>query len=378
MRQVGIENVEKKYYIVAVNAARAKKGREKGSQAFLDKSNMAELTNVIMQELKKTGPFHILSNAIQDVERALQPMIVCLAEQDKEEGVKSANALLEKLRIRRKELREEMAASIDVRADRLGHKLPRMIWSLREKPAQVQEQVQAEVAKTAEMIQQDFENRLHELTGDLLEDAEDLTLEIEKLDFKASDMQVDVVPDMEEREFSFDVASVLNRVKDVLGELNEIAIPSYGKNGQGGTALANTALRMMVSKGVMPYGGVITAVLPLLASLFGGKDNFAEMQAEAAARNEREKRRIQAEAQAREELAQKCMYMAADLADNFKIAIDSSLQVVAEEIAKPFKEESKRMKRISGNLQADLNTLREAADSYNALQNKFRSVGTEI
>ena len=72
------------------------------------------------------------------------------------------------------------------------------------------------------------------------------------------------------------------------------------------------------------------------------------------------------------------MYMAADLADNFKIAIDSSLQVVAEEIAKPFKEESKRMKRISGNLQADLNALREAADSYNALQNKFRSVGTEI
>lgn len=403
MRQVGIENVEKKYYIVAVNAARAKKGREKGSQAFLDKSNMAELTNVIMQELKKTGPFHILSNAIQDVERALQPMIVCLAEQDKEEGVKSANELLEKLRIRRKELREEMAASIDVRADRLGHKLPGMIWSLRKKPAQVQEQVQAEVAKTAEMIQQDFENRLHELTGDLLEDAEDLTLEIEKLDFKASDMQVDVVPDMEERESSFDVTSVLNRVKDVLGELNEIAIPSYGNNGKGGNALANTALGMMVSKGVkqaagtalgksllatalgksilvpvMPYVGVITAVLPLLDSLFGGKDNFAEMQAEAAARNEREKRRIQAEAQAREELAQKCMYMAADLADNFKIAIDSSLQVVAEEIAKPFKEESKRMKRISGNLQTDLNALREAADSYNALQNKFRSVGTEI
>ena len=42
------------------------------------------------------------------------------------------------------------------------------------------------------------------------------------------------------------------------------------------------------------------------------------------------------------------------------------------------KEESKRMKRISGNLQTDLNALREAADSYNALQNKFRSVGTEI
>ena len=259
------------------------------------------------------------------------------------------------------------------------------------------------MTKTAEMIQQDFENRLHELTGDLLEDAEGLTLKIEKLDFTADDIQVDVLSDMEEGESSFEVTSVLNKVKDVLEVLNEIAIPSYGKTSKGGNALTNTALSMMVSKGVkqaagtalgksllatalgksvlvpvMPYVGAITAILPLLASLFGGKDNFAEMQAEAAARNEREKRRIRAEAQAREELAQKCMYMAADLADNFKIAIDSSLQVVAEEIAKPFKEESKRMKRISGNLQTDLNALREAADSYNALQNKFRSVGTEI
>ena len=79
------------------------------------------------------------------------------------------------------------------------------------------------------------------------------------------------------------------------------------------------------------------------------------------------------EAQAREELAQKCMYVAADLADTFKVAVEENLQNIAAEIAKPFKEESRRLGEKARTLQEDLSALREAADAYHVLYGKLRA-----
>ena len=57
MKQMGIEDVEKKYIIIFVNALRAQKGRQKENKILLEKSNMEELRTVIIQELKKTNRF---------------------------------------------------------------------------------------------------------------------------------------------------------------------------------------------------------------------------------------------------------------------------------------------------------------------------------
>ena len=72
MKQMGIEDVEKKYIIIFVNALRAQKGRQKENKILLEKSNMEELRTVIIQELKKTNRFAILANTVHEIETLLE------------------------------------------------------------------------------------------------------------------------------------------------------------------------------------------------------------------------------------------------------------------------------------------------------------------
>ena len=401
MERVGIKDAAKKYYIVAVNAARAKKGRETGNEAFLNKSNMAELTNVIMQELKKTGPFEILSNAAHEAEAALQPMIEGIAGMEKAAGAHGAAELLERLRLRRKDLRDELAAAIDSRADRLGRQLPGTLWALINKPEEADRKVLEEVAKTAQLVQKDLENKIRDLVEEMRERAEDIEVRIKEMTFEPNAIRVNVQRPAEEVQEAFDFSSARQRMTEVLKGLEEggltigatetkggfgmgdMLAPAAGKVVAEGvkeltkTTLGKTVLSTVVGKTVLapilPVIGPVITTLPLLIKLLGGSDDSERMRAEAEARNRQAAERARLEAQAREELAQKCMYVAADLADTFKVAVEENLQNIAAEIAKPFKEESRRLGEKARTLQEDLSALREAADAYHVLYGKLRA-----
>ena len=68
MNQVGIADVDEKYCIVTVNAARARKGRVEKKFGLVEKSGLGELKDVILSELKRTTSFDILRTGIKQLE----------------------------------------------------------------------------------------------------------------------------------------------------------------------------------------------------------------------------------------------------------------------------------------------------------------------
>lgn len=392
MQQVGIEEVEKKYCIIVVNAKRAKTGREKSNQKLWDKSNFAELTNVIMQELKRTDSFDIMANAVQDIEDILTGMIVKMSEADNSEAARAVSEVLKNLSVRRKEIREFIDDLIDRQADRLGHELPDILWNSPDNPDIVQKQV----AKMSELILKEMDNKVKELVSELLGDVEAWQVHLDTLSYKVGNMKTPDVGEAEKMASASDdeFATILENMKKIMQEIvtpkgidfkNSAQIAEATLAGEAvgqlvgklaTTAIGKTLLGTTIGKTLASFipvvGPVITAVTILLPFL--GNNNEAKRQEEYA-RQQNEQYRLQEERrkQAREELAQKCMYMAEDLADTFKVDVDASLLKISDQIARPFKEQQKNLQVVGQQYQVDIAVLREIADQYHVLRSRLQT-----
>ena len=83
-----------------------------------------------------------------------------------------------------------------------------------------------------------------------------------------------------------------------------------------GKAIAETAVGRVLGSVVPVIGPIITIVgiIGALGKFLGNNDDHAKLEAKLAAQNEAERRRVEAEMQARQELNQKCRYLADNLA----------------------------------------------------------------
>lgn len=418
MKAVGITRADQ-YIIVTVNARCAQKGRhlqtvaqQQGDEAklrkaenLLVKSNMRELSKVIMQELRKTDTFAILANATQEVGATLEEILTGLEAAGADGETDEITALLQQLRERRQEIRQNMAAFIDDRADRLGHELPGLIWSMRDSSQQqVTDMMNEKVAKTARLVQKQLEIELRDLVNDLLDDAESIQVQIEKLSFTPDEIKK---PELDVGEkSSFDAASLMNGLRDVLEKLklgldgsviyNADGSPNVKDVGSSliggklagaaaeqaaksliktsaGKALMSTVLGKTILGNLVPVVGPVVSIATVLAQLLGGSDDSAQRQAELDRQNALARRQAELEAQVRTELEQKCQYMAADLADTFKVSIDSTLQQMAAEIAKPFKTQASQLKERARQAQVDLAALRDALEQCRMLETSLRA-----
>ena len=101
MKKIGIPDVDSKYCIIAVNAARAKKGRLENKQGMLQRSNIAELGKIVLTELKNTDNFAVIRNTIFEIEKNIEIIINNLEKCDNEEEIRCINNLLSSLRERK-------------------------------------------------------------------------------------------------------------------------------------------------------------------------------------------------------------------------------------------------------------------------------------
>lgn len=394
MHQIGIDDVEK-YYVLAVNAQRAKTGRLKKNQMLWEKSNMSELANVIMQELKETDSFSILGNAIHEIENVLKDVQSTLSLMGNDNDAKNINELVERINSKKKEIRESLHAFIVYKADLLGRELPGLIWSKRNQPEdEINTMIQGKIAGIAEQIQKDFENKLMDLKNEIMDITEDFQIKVKDLNYQAQDINVRESKNEKVTE-EFDLLGALSKVSEALKEIDFVntavgknktglsdfipteslvsqAVQTAAKTNIGKSILASSIGKTFLAP-VLPVVGPVVTFVPIIYKLLKGSDDSEGMRADADAQNRQMKMQAEAEAVAREELNQKCMYMAADLADTFKISIDTSLQTILAEIIKPFKEEGKKRQSANAAFRADVLAIGEIMDAYAVLRSNLKS-----
>lgn len=415
MKQVGVAKADQ-YFIVSVNASYAKNGRHmqqegkrlgneilcKKGEILLNKSNMHELANVIMQELRHTNTFVILANATREICTTLEGILAELEGDMQDGGSEELTALLQQVRERREEIHQNMAAFIENRAKLLGHQLPVNIWSMRDSSQeQITAMVNKKVGQTATLVQKQLELEIGDLINDMLDETEAIKMTPEEISFHPDEIKKPAINN-EINDSSLDMKGIVNGMRDILKSLQEtINVYNTGKpviDGAGtsiiegkligdttaqavkslaGTSLGKSILSTTVGKTVLgpilPVVGPVISTLPLLIKLLGGTDDRAQLEAEVERQNAQARRQAELEQQARTELDQKCQYMAADLADTFKISVDSTLQQIAIEITRPFKEHARQLNDKARKTQEDLAALHEAVDDCRRIETSLRA-----
>lgn len=328
MRSVGLDPTQ--YTIVPVNAKRARKGRIEGKRTFYDRSNMAELEKNILFELRRTSSFHIMRNAIQEIEQSLEQLIRAVAE-GATDDLGKFRRMLDVLRERRKLLREHMREYIIGKTGRLGKELPPIVWA--HKDDTDKERMNAEVKERIENIAHAVEG---ELQGQLHTVFEDIEGDLTDLVAQMKTMQAELRSELGIRDLSVDGAEFV-RTEENAAALEKLAVATNMLNaaetfltssvGKGvAEAVAATAAKTSIGKAVLgmlpksvvlpPILGPVSIALTVISVIRSFmKDSGKELMERAAQETERNRRRAEMEAQAREELQQKCFFVAEDIAE---------------------------------------------------------------
>lgn len=382
MKRIGIEDVDEKYCIVTVNAVRSHKGRTENKLKLSEKSGLDELKNVILNELKRTTPFEILRGGIKQLENILDEFIGKLEARENSELLRKMNQVLETFNKQKISMRREINTYIDTKTEIFGEMLPQIIWSNRDKQNQLNEILGEEVAKLNAKVQAEIQRQLQE-TAMILElelksfaeikiessgvDAESFKNILERLnDINAQPTQALVVKKDDDTKLD---PATMGIAAGLLTESGTAIAAQLAKTGIG-KAIAETAVGRVLGSVVPVIGPILTivGVIGALGKFLGNNSDKEQLDAKLAAQNEAERRRVETEMQARQELNQKCRYLADNLADELKTAADNSVKEILAGYEEPFRTEIEVRKAESAQAANDILKLRELHDEYDLLR----------
>jgi predicted GTPase len=400
MKQMGIEDVEKKYFIICVNALRAKKGREKRNEKLLEKSNMEELRMVIIQELKKTNRFAILANTVHEIETLLEIIVQKYQKTISTSDTGYINELLGEIRVARQEVRNNMSSYVDRMADRLAGELPLLIWPKNTEPnPQADAMVTEKTNHALELIRQKLTNEIKSTVAELSSQIDEMQIPDCSIEFKAENLQVSLPADHGDDKSSTMAADILDGIKEVLESIiqeskdhkkNYPAIKTASTTAgtaatvAAGSLLGETAATTL-GKGVLPpVVTTVPSIPPVIGYMvlkkildFIFSDKNKNMKEQIERENEREEQRVAMIQQAREELSQRCRYVAESFADEVKIQIESKLLDVFKSIEMPIKEANGRLKEKDRESQEDMAAMHEILNEYHKLEGQLRLSSAE-
>ena len=381
MQRVGIDNVDEKYCIVEVNARSAKKGRLENKKNLFARSNLDELKNVILNELKSTTSFDILRSGIRQIENVLDDFIKNLESGENSELIKNMNRVLENFNKQKISIRRQINTYIDTQAEFLGNNLPQIIWASRNDKDRINELIANEIQRLNGKVQKEIQRQLQD-TASILEMELKSFAEI-KIDNRSADAETfknilsqlnnvnvqatgaELVPQDAEGKTDF---STLGIAGGMLSESAGAIAANLAKT-EIGKAVAKTAIGKFIGGAIPVIGPILTVVgiLGTLANVFGGGNDRAKVEAQLQAQNEQERRRVEAEKQARQELNQKCLYMAENIAEELKTAVDDGISETLAKYEEPFKNNLQNAKNENEQRGNDILQLRELFDEYDRL-----------
>ena len=380
MKKVGIENVDEKYCIVTVNAARAHKGRTENKPALIEKSGLAELKDVVLSELKRTTSFEILRGGIRQLEGILEEFIKSLEARENSALIKKMNQVLESFTAQKISMRRQINTYIDTQAEILGETLPQIIWESRSNSEQINEIVAREIDRLNGKIQREIQRQLQDAADVLsleLKSFAEVKIDAQSVDADAfknilaqlSAANTEVLPAAApEKNSSVDISTLGIATGLITQSGAEIA--KHLAKTEIGKALAGTLIGRVAGSVVPVIGPLITivSVVSALGNLLGNNDEQEKLEAQIREQNRQERRRVEAEMQARQEIGQKCRYMADNLADELKTAADASVTEILAKYEEPFKKEIANRKAEGEQVSGDILKLREIHNEYDLLR----------
>ncbi len=394
MQKVNIADVESKYCIVVVNAARAKKARLLNKPAFYDKSNFAELERIILSELKNTSTFNVIGNTIYEIEQSLKELIKIFNDNLNSDDVKQLNNILTTLRQQKIDIRKDVNEYIKNKTGRLAEILPDVIWSKRNKQEEINQYVQDEIEKIVNNVQRHLENKLKDLQDILIVDFENLITHLDKIkvhsirNINVKDVNVEKSGIVEDDDF--DIVSILSTTKNILDTVEKGA-SIFGKSAKGkiipdivpdiATTIIPKIVPSVIAKSAVgaaiggvaskfiPYIGPIISVVSVLKSVLGDDEEERQRRhAQAEAENEYKRKVAQAEQQARQDLQQKCLYLADDISEDLSYTVNDIIRNTISGLENVLKEKiSSKNETVNGRIEA-LNKIQLLLDEYDSIR----------
>lgn len=410
MLEVGLESglsadaIREKYIIEVVNAADAKDALESNSKALWVNSGIPKLEKIINSELKKANSILVLKNTLSALEVEVKRIIAGLSGQEDGEGLNELNEVLTQLREQRTKLRLTMKDYIEIQTDKMCKALPSKIWAAKEDQSKIEKIVSDEVEALSGRVQKHLEVEFDEVKESLAKDLSKLIVKLDKMkiEIKPSitvNPENVEMPNVHDGAYKPSMADVLIKAMEIYEKLqpNKGPLPvphiptlqkspiddvltSVGKTyvadslakGVVGNvakgALAGTAL----AKFVPVVGPVISVIegLKILGDIFGGPSR-EELAAEAAARNEYEKRRLAAEEEARLTLKQSCETMGDEIIDSLRIAVNDLIKQSLSKI-----EEELTQQKIASNQSSEM--LASDVAQLSAIDNRLSMLFTKL
>ena len=388
MRQTGINNVENKYCIVTVNAERAYQGRKKGKEALIEKSGMNELKDVVLAELLKTSSIEVLRQSIAELEKILTNFITELQDEENSAVLKKMNQVLDTFDREKISMFRQVNLFIDMQSDSLAATLPQKIWDAGDNAsaaeALLKDEAEKIVKKVEEEIRHQLEDTLAVLTLELKsfvelktpennEDAQSLKNVLEALSSSMSEFNSNGEFDGKEGDNSTLDFVAVNAAANLIANGGQEIMSTLAKTAIGKT-LAKTAVGKFVGNiagGLVPVvGPVITVIsaISTLAGLLGNNKKYEEIQRQLEQRNLVERQRIEAAMQARQELNQKCIYIANNIARSLKENAIEAMKETLEKCEKPFREELENRKNKGAALMDDVERVRALKGEYSSVR----------
>lgn len=409
VRKVGIDNVDDKYCMVAVNANIARKGRLTEKNKLIEMSGINELRNIILSELKNTSSFDVLRQAIHQMEKLLENFINKLKANENSELLIKMNQVLENFGKQKLVIRRQVNMFIDRKMDLLAPELADTIWNNREDDDKLNKIIGDKLDTLYKNLEKNIQQQIEEAVAVLsMEfkafvsikiDANDEELNsfrnildnLEQLNKRLNDgVEVDNTQLIEKERLNLDKIIDTTEMAEVVGGLllstgkdviSGLAKTSIGKSLAATSVgkILGSATKSVVSKLPIPPLPVPTPIpwpvliegMRILFKVLGSNDDSNQKEAEARQRNELARQRLEAEKQARQEITQKCLYWVDNLGDELKAASDRAVNETLEVYEKPFRDELENRREKGTMLMNDVEKMRSLLNEYDILKTEL-------
>lgn len=416
LQAVGLQRDD--FVITIVNAKRANKGRIENKEKLIEKSNIQELKNILLSELKLTDDYIIINNAIVEILKDIESLKSYLSNDSNDLEIDALNNLLDNIRTTKRKMKSEISDFINLKVSKLLPVVESDVWanviseSSKDTPDNI---IQKHIENLYNVIIKKLENIIESANEDIFDDITNVSKELESkiknYENKRQSISINMTTDdnsSNKAEFYYD-DNVIDKMKDILStsqklleayKNNKSIIPiivegmglgdfasigiieagkgllsSLAKTTVGGAILSSSVGGAVASAAsvVAPYLAPIIGVVYTISKFFGNGKSKEEIEKENAAKNEAEIRKAKALEEARLDLHSKLDYFFDNLSTDLQNQINKVIDDVIGTYEKVYGEKISGSEKDKAQYDETMSIISTVESSYEELSIKIRN-----
>ena len=416
LQAVGLQRDD--FVITIINAKRANKGRIENKEKRIEKSNIQELKNILLSELKLTDDYIIINNAIVEILKDIESLKSYLSNDSNDLEMDAINNLLDNIRTTKRNMKSEISDFINLKVSKLVPVVESDVWSnvVSETPKDTPDNIiQEHIEKLYDVIIKKLENIIESANEEIFDDITNVSKELESkiknYENKRQSISINMTTDDNssiKAEFYYD-DNVIDKMKDILStsqklleayKNNKSIIPiivegmglgdfasigiieagkgllsSLAKTTVGGAILSSSVGGAVASAAsvVAPYLAPIIGVVYTISKFFGNGKSKEEIEKENAAKNEAEIRKAKALEEARLDLHSKLDYFFDNLSTDLQNQINKVIDDVIGTYEKVYGEKISGSEKDKAQYDETMSIISTVESSYEELSIKIRN-----